>query len=58
MWHVLEGEYLEDLDVDGKLILKLCYREIGQKDLNSINLAQDRDQCSAPLNMEIKFRFP
>ena len=58
MWQVLEGEYLEDLDVDGKLVLKLCYIEIGQKDLDSINLAQDRDQCSAPLNMEIKFRFP
>jgi hypothetical protein len=58
-WRKLwEGDYLEDLGVDGKLILKLYFREIGQKDMGILNWLRIGTNGRLPLSMEIKFQFP
>jgi hypothetical protein len=37
-------ENSEDLDIDGKITLEFILRETGQKGVDWIYLAQDRDQ--------------
>ena len=45
MWRNLrEREYLEGLAVDGRIILKLDLREIGQTNGMNVRVAQDRDK--------------
>jgi hypothetical protein len=72
MWHVwgrgevhtglqwgnlMEGDHLEDVGVDGRIILKLtCERLDGGTDW--INLAQDRDRWRALVNAVMNLRVP
>jgi hypothetical protein len=38
-----ERDHLEDLGVDGKILVRMDLKEIGWEVLDWINLAQDRD---------------
>jgi hypothetical protein len=49
---------LEDLGVDGKVILKCISGKIGLEGLDSINLSQDRDRWMAVVNKVINLRVP
>jgi hypothetical protein len=37
-------DHSEDIDTDGRIILRVDLREIGQEDMDSIQVAQDMDQ--------------
>jgi hypothetical protein len=50
-----EGDHLEDLDVDGRIILKWILKQwLGDMDWNA--LAQDRDSWWAHVNAVMNFR--
>jgi hypothetical protein len=49
---------LEDLRVDGRMIVKADIEEIRLKSLDWINLTQDRDQWPALVNRVINNRVP
>jgi hypothetical protein len=51
-------DHLEDMGVDGKIILEWILRETGREILDWIQLAQDRDQWRAVLNTVMKLRVP
>jgi hypothetical protein len=51
-------DYLEDLGVDGEIILEGILREIRQEGVDWINLAQDRDQWRAVVNIVMNRRVP
>jgi len=42
---VKERELLEDLSLDGKIILKWVLRKLDDKPVDWIDLAEDRDKC-------------
>ena len=50
-------EYLQDLGVDGRIILKWIMRKLDEN-LKWINLAQDRDRWQAVVNALMNFRIP
>jgi hypothetical protein len=49
-------DHLEDLGVDGKVVLKLIIMDIGLEDLHWIHLAQDKDKRIALVNTVISLR--
>jgi hypothetical protein len=51
------GKHLEDPGVDGRIILKWIF-EKSDRDLDCIDLAEDRDRCQAVVNAVMKFRVP
>jgi hypothetical protein len=54
---VTEGEHLEDLVIDGRIILKwVLYKWDGSVDW--MDLAQDRNRLRASVNAVMKFRVP
>jgi hypothetical protein len=48
----------EDLDVDGKIYIKMYLREIGCEVVDWMHLARDRDQWRVLLNTVMKIRVP
>jgi len=53
----VEGDHLEDLGIDARIILKLiCKNGIGKH--NWIELAQDRDKWRAVVNAIMNFQVP
>jgi hypothetical protein len=52
-----EGDYLEDLEVDGIINLKLYLRN-KMGDIDWLDLAQDRDRWQAVVNAAMNRRFP
>jgi hypothetical protein len=46
-----EKDHLEDLDVGGWIIIKMDFREMGRGGMYWIDLAQDRDQWRAFVNI-------
>ena len=56
--NVREGDHLEDLDVDGRLILKWIFKQWGgMGGMGWIHLAQDRDRWQALVNAVTNLRF-
>jgi hypothetical protein len=51
----MEGNHLEDQSVDGRIKLKLFF-EVGDGNIDWIDLAQDRDRWRAPVNAVINIR--
>ena len=52
-----EGDHLEDLGVDGKII-KMDLKELGWRGTDWIDLAQDRDRWRALVNAVMNPRVP
>jgi hypothetical protein len=50
-----ERQHLEDLGVDGRIILRLYLREIGWDITDWTDLARVRDTCRAVLNTKVNF---
>jgi hypothetical protein len=56
--NVREGDHLEDLGVDGRLILKWILKQWGgMGGMDWIHLAQDRDRWQAVVNVVTNLRF-
>jgi hypothetical protein len=53
-----EGDHWEDVDVNGKMILKMDLREIGWGGTDLIDLAQDRDNWQTLVFTVINFWVP
>ena len=53
-----EGDYLRDLDVDGRIILKWILRKWDVRSMDWIELAQDMDRWRAVVIGVMNFRFP
>jgi hypothetical protein len=49
---------LEDIFIDGRIILKLIFKKLGWGRMDSIDLAQDRDMWRALVNAVMNFRVP
>jgi len=49
---------LEDLDVDGRIILRTIFRNCGVGGIDWIGLAQDRDRWRALVNVVMNIRVP
>jgi hypothetical protein len=57
-WGALRGRHhLEDLGIDGKIILKCIFMKWDEGGMDWTNLAQDRDRRWAPVNAVINRRF-
>jgi hypothetical protein len=52
-----ERDHLEYLGTDGRIVLK-CIKKIGWEDVDWINLAQERDQWKAFLNIVMNLCVP
>jgi hypothetical protein len=52
-----ERDHLEDLGVDGRIILRWIFRKWGG-DMDWIDLDQDRDRWRALVNAVMKFHVP
>jgi len=51
-----ERGHLEDLVVDGRIILKMNVQEMGQGGMDWIDLDEDRDRCPALVIVVMNFR--
>jgi hypothetical protein len=51
-------EHLGDPDVDGRIILRRIFQEVGCGEMDWIELAQDRDRWRALVNAVMKIRVP
>ena len=49
---------LEDLGIDGRVILKMDLEEVGWGDMDLIALADDRDRWEALVNAIMTLRVP
>ena len=54
----MEGDHLEDPDVDGRIILKLLSSKSGMGGRQWIDLSQDTDRWQAVLTTVMNLRVP
>jgi hypothetical protein len=54
--NLMETDHLEDLGLDGKVILRFILKEIGWEGMNWIDLAKDRDKWWAVVNVVMKLQ--
>jgi hypothetical protein len=58
-WRELrEREHLEDLGINGKIILKYTFKKWAGEAWIGLQLAQGRDRCPALVNAVMKLRVP
>jgi hypothetical protein len=58
-WSENKGrDHSEDLDVNGMIVLKRIFSEIGWKFVDWMHLAQDKDRWSAVVNTVMNFQVP
>jgi hypothetical protein len=55
-----EGDHIEDLGIDGRVILKWILAKLGggKKGVDWMHLTQDRDQRQVLVNMVMKLKVP
>jgi hypothetical protein len=53
-----ERDHLGEPDVDGRIILRCIFRNLGFGGMDWIELAQDRNRWWVFVNAEINLRFP
>lgn len=53
-----EGDHMEEISVDGRIILKLSFWDLDGLGVDWIGLARDRDTCWAHVNAVINLHFP
>ena len=53
-----EGDKLEDLCVDSRIILKWFLKEIMCENMDWVHLAQDGDKWRVVVNMVVNFQVP
>ena len=51
-----ERDNLQDLGVDGNIILRWIFRKLDGEGMDWLELAQDRDRWWAVVNVEMNFR--
>ena len=51
-------EHLEDLSIEGRVILKWIFKNVGWEGVDFIGLAQDRDRWRDLVNTVMNFRVP
>jgi hypothetical protein len=51
-----EGDNLEDADIDGRIILKWIFQEVGWEGMDWIDTAQDRDRWQALVDAVMNLR--
>jgi hypothetical protein len=56
--HLREIDHLQDLDVDGRIILKSTFKKSGGGGMDWIDLAQDMDRWQALVNATKNFHVP
>jgi hypothetical protein len=49
---------LKDVDVDGRIILKLVFKQYGGGNMNRIDLAEDRDSWQSDVNTAMNIHRP
>jgi hypothetical protein len=55
--NLTEGDHFEDLGLDGRII-KMDVQDMGWEDMDSIDLAQDRNTWRALLNAAMNLQVP
>jgi hypothetical protein len=53
-----ERDQLGNPDVDGRIIIRWIFKEVGWRGMDWIHLAQDRDRWRALVNAVMNFRVP
>ena len=55
--NIRDGDHLEDLGVNGRILLKLILKKKKDSGVNWINVAEDWDKCQAVVNTVKIHRF-
>jgi hypothetical protein len=53
-----EGDHMEELSVDGSIILKWSFKDLDGMCMDWVSLAQDGDRCWALVNAVMNLRVP
>jgi hypothetical protein len=53
-----ERDHMEELSVDGRIILKWSFKDLDGLGMDWIGLAQDREGCLALVNAVLNLRVP